>query len=60
MDSKFDFYGEASPIPKGCSVGFTKEENIVKVTIDLNEVTLEHLSRMFVQVSKMKVEFDND
>lgn len=37
-----------------------EEENIVKVNIDLNEVTLEHLSRMFVQISKMKVEFDND
>ena len=60
MNEKLDFYGEASPIPKGCSVGFVKEDNIVKVTVDLDKITLDQLSRAFVEVSTMKVEYDNE
>lgn len=60
MSEKFNFYGEAAPIPKGCSVGLIKEDNIVKVTVDLEKVTLDSLSRAFVHVSTMKVEYDNE
>ena len=60
MSGKFDFYGEASPIPKGWSVGFVKEDNIVKVTLNLDKITLNQLSRAFVEVSTMKVEYDNE
>lgn len=59
MDKRLSYHGEASPIPKGCSAGFTKEENIVKITVDLDKITLKQLSEVFVHVSTMKAEHDN-
>lgn len=59
MSDKFDFYGEASPIPKGCSIGFTKEDNIAKVTVNLEKVTPNQLMRAFFAVSTMSEEHDN-
>lgn len=59
MSDTFDFYGEASPIPKGCSIGYTKEDSIVKITINLEKVTPNQLMRAFFVVSTMTEESDN-